>query len=46
MKVFELAKELNTTDEFILKTLKSLKLKSKDSEQEISSFVLYSFIIL
>jgi len=40
VKVSELAEELKTTDEFILKTLKSLKLKSKDSQQELSSFVL------
>lgn len=39
MKVSELAQELTTTSETILKTLKSLKLKAKDSDQELSSVV-------
>lgn len=40
MQVAELAKELNTTSEIILKTLKSLRLKAKDGKQELNSAVL------
>ena len=40
MKVSELAKELKTTSEEILATLKSLKLKAKDSKQELSAAVI------
>jgi translation initiation factor IF-2 len=36
MKVKELAAELNTTSNTVLQTLKSLKLKSKDSEQDLN----------
>lgn len=39
MQVAELAKELNTTSDTILKTLKSLKLKAKDSKQELGGAV-------
>lgn len=39
MKVSELAEQLKTTDETILKTLKSLRLKAKDSTQELSAAV-------
>jgi translation initiation factor IF-2 len=39
MKVSDIAKELNTTSDDILKVLKSLKLKAKDSDQELSSVV-------
>src|SRR3972149_2560614 len=39
MKVYELADELNTTSEFILQTLKSLMLKAKDREQDLSAAV-------
>jgi translation initiation factor IF-2 len=39
MKVVELAKELNTTSDEVLQTLKSLKLKAKDEDQELSSVV-------
>ncbi len=39
MQVAELAKELNTTSDFILKTLQSLKLKAKDSKQELGGAV-------
>jgi translation initiation factor IF-2 len=39
MKVSELAEQLKTTDEMILKTLKSLRLKSRDSAQELSGAV-------
>jgi len=39
MKVSDLAKEYRTTSEAILEVLKSLKLKAKDSEQELSSVV-------
>jgi translation initiation factor IF-2 len=37
MRVSDLAKELNTTSDEILKTLKSLKLKAKDSTQDLSA---------
>jgi len=37
MKVADLAKELNTTSDAILETLKSLKMKAKNSKQELSS---------
>ncbi len=40
MKVYELAAELNTTSKTILRTLKSLKLKSKDSEQDLNIAVI------
>jgi len=40
MKVFELAREWKTTPEVILKKLKSLKLKAKDKNQELSKLVL------
>lgn len=40
MQIAELAKQLNTSNEVILKTLKSLKLKAKDSQQELSSAVI------
>jgi len=40
VKVCELAEELKTSDEFVLGTLKSLKLKSKDSQQELNAVVL------
>jgi len=40
MKVSELAKELKTRPEVILKKLKSLKLKAKDSKQELNQVVL------
>ena len=36
MKVVELAKELNTDSETILAALKNLKLKAKDSEQDLN----------
>ncbi len=36
MKVSELAKELKTNDETILATLKNLKLKAKDSDQDLN----------
>ncbi|MCA9409272.1 MAG: translation initiation factor IF-2 [Candidatus Omnitrophica bacterium] len=40
MKVSELASKLNTTSATILHTLKSLKLKAKDSKQELSAAVI------
>ena len=40
MRVSELAKELNTTSDAILAKLRAFKLKAKDSEQELNSFVL------
>lgn len=39
MQISELAKQLGVTSDLILKTLKALKLKSKDSKQELSSAV-------
>lgn len=39
MKVSELAEQLKTTDDVILKALKSLRLKSRDSAQELSGAV-------
>ena len=39
MKVSELAKDLNTTSDAVLKALRALKLKAKDSEQELSATV-------
>ncbi|MBN1870331.1 MAG: translation initiation factor IF-2 [Candidatus Omnitrophica bacterium] len=39
MKVSELAKELEITSDAVLKALRSLKLKAKDSEQELSAAV-------
>ena len=39
MQVAELDKQLNTTSDAILKTLKSLKLKAKDGAQELSGAV-------
>lgn len=39
MKVSDLAKELNTTSDEILKALKTLKLKAKDASQELSAGV-------
>lgn len=39
MKVSELAKQLNTTSDVILNTLKSFKLKAKDSSQDLSAGV-------
>jgi len=39
MKVFELAKEFKTTNEHVLEKLRSLKLKAKDGEQELSKAV-------
>ena len=41
MKVSELAKELNTTSKVVLDTLKSMKLKAKDADQELSSGVIF-----
>ncbi|HLD69325.1 MAG TPA: translation initiation factor IF-2 N-terminal domain-containing protein, partial [Candidatus Omnitrophota bacterium] len=40
MRVSDLAKELNTTNEIILAKLRAFKLKAKDGEQELNSFVL------
>lgn len=40
MKVSEIAKEFKTTSKFVLETLKGLKLKAKDSNQEINRAVL------
>jgi translation initiation factor IF-2 len=40
MKVSELAKELKTSSDEVLKRLRSLKLKAKDSKQELNSVVL------
>ena len=40
MRVSELAKELNTTNDVVLKKLKSLKLKAKDGKQELNKAVL------
>lgn len=40
MKVSELAKEMDITSKDVLATLKKLKLKAKDSSQELSSAVL------
>ena len=39
MKVSELAKDLNITSDAVLKALRSLKLKAKDSEQVLSAAV-------
>lgn len=39
MKVSELAKEFKTTNEHVLEKLRSLKLKAKDGEQELSKAV-------
>lgn len=39
MKVSELAKELNTTSDKVLTTLKSFKLKARDGDQELSAAV-------
>ena len=39
MRVADLAKELNTTSDTILKTLKSLRLKAKDDAQELNKAV-------
>ena len=39
MKVSELAKDLNVTSDVVLKALRSLKLKAKDSEQVLSAAV-------
>ena len=39
MKVSELAKDLDTTSDAVLKALRSLKLKAKDSEQVLSAAV-------
>jgi translation initiation factor IF-2 len=39
MKVSELAKELNTSSDSVLKMLKSFKLKAKDSDQELNMAV-------
>lgn len=39
MKVSELAKELNTTSDKVLATLKSFKLKARDESQELSAAV-------
>ena len=41
MKVSELAKELNMTSKAVLDTLKSMKLKGKDADQELSSGVIF-----
>ncbi|MBF0478585.1 MAG: translation initiation factor IF-2 [Candidatus Omnitrophica bacterium] len=40
MKVSDLAKEYNTTTDFILETIKSFKLKAKDADQELNAVVL------
>ena len=40
MRVSELAKELNTNSDDVLTMLKSLKLKAKDSSQELSPAVI------
>lgn len=40
MRVSDLAKELNTTDQAILAKLKAFKLKAKDRDQELNSVVL------
>ena len=40
MKILELAKQLNTTSAFLLRVLKSLKLKSVDEEQVLNAVVL------
>jgi translation initiation factor IF-2 len=40
MKVSELANELGTTSEIVIKTLKSLKLKAKDEDQVLSAAVI------
>jgi translation initiation factor IF-2 len=40
MKVSDLAKILNTTSEDILNTLKALRLKAKDEDQELNAIVL------
>ena len=39
MKVSDLAKDLNITSDAVLKALRSLKLKAKDSQQELSAAV-------
>ena len=39
MKVSELAKVLNTSSDDVLKALRALKLKAKDSQQELSAAV-------
>ena len=39
MRITDLAKEFNTTDEVIIATLKSLKLKAKGSQQELNAAV-------
>ena len=39
MKVSELAKDLNITSDVVLKALRSLKLKAKDSAQVLSAAV-------
>ena len=39
MKVCELAQQLKTTSDSILNTLKALKLKAKDSQQELNGAV-------
>ena len=39
MKVSELAKDLNMTSDDVLKALRSLKLKAKDSDQVLSPAV-------
>jgi translation initiation factor IF-2 len=39
MRVSDLAKELNTTNKEVLDTLRSLKLKAKDGEQELNAVV-------
>ena len=40
MKVSEFARQLNTTNEVVLKKLKALKLKAKDGDQELNKVVL------
>ncbi|MDO8581045.1 MAG: translation initiation factor IF-2 [Candidatus Omnitrophota bacterium] len=40
MKVADLAKELNTTNDALLEVLRSLKLKAKDSKQELNAAVI------
>ena len=39
MKVSELAKDLDITSDAVLKALRSLKLKAKDSQQDLSAAV-------
>ena len=40
MQVADLAKQLNTSSDVVLRTLKSLRLKAKDGKQELSTAVI------